>query len=132
MGEGVSYSVDTPSPHYSGERSKEMEESHVVRSTVHSVYMAVDGPAEPIETRYGSAFAIQPSHVKLVWHSTPKDGWVLTDAMVHGQNLKKDGSLGVRAGKRDFEYKGQLLDDAPAWLVELVEQYRPTGVVLTP
>ena len=110
-----------------------MEYSRVLRRTIHTVSMKLEGADEPIVTAYGSTNQTCPENLFIRWQYQREHGtWELTQVRVTGHNIRKDGSLGERIGGRDYEVGGALVSDAPDWLRELVTEYAPTGSLLTP
>jgi hypothetical protein len=110
-----------------------MYASHAVKRTRHEVHLSLDDVEETFPVRGGSDFQFRPNRAYLSWDWTPHGGWALQLATIRGGRVLKDGTTSaLSTGKRDFEISGVLTDDAPEWLAELVEEYRPTGQVFIP
>lgn len=108
-----------------------MNTRRIHNRTEHYIVIAVDGATEPITTWDGKQFL--PERVSLAWGFQPRRGWELKIASAVGKTLTKGGQLGSRTSYRDF---ATLIDGlqpgTPDWLVDLVREYEPSGVVLLP
>jgi hypothetical protein len=59
------------------------------------------------------------------WRGTPNGTWYLVRARVSGLAIRADGSTGSRRLERDYEWRGELCEDAPDWLRAVVERHHP-------
>ncbi len=75
----------------------------------------------------------RPERAQFVWHWSPDlDEWVLTGLWVHGPQIKKDGTDGLKTRSVGFIRRGEVSGDTPVSLLNFANSIRPTSKVVQP